>query len=365
MENRDEIDLLGMVLFFWERRRLIAKITGAFFILGIVIVLLSRVEYQSSTTLLPESQSSGSMASSLLQRYGGMLGMRGSTGGGEGGLSTGLYPKIIESLPYQVELMNEEVYFSSLDTTLTIHEYFQNEYPPSSLEYIKRYTLGLPGQLRNLFSSDSSGARKVTVVKKIARDSVVSLPGEQAGTAGKLKNRITINHGEEGLLTLTAEFPDPNAAAEVGQAAINILKEYVRDYRTQKAKKELEFAREQVQEAKKRFEEAQNKLAEFMDSNVNLATAKAKTRQQELQSKYDLAFSLYNSLSQNLQQAKLKVEERTPVFTTVEPFRIPGGPSKPNTSLIIIVFTLLGFLIGLGYLLFGQLWKEIRKKAAS
>ncbi|MDZ7717081.1 MAG: hypothetical protein U5J95_12795 [Balneolaceae bacterium] len=41
------------------------------------------------------------------------------------------------------------------------------------------------------------------------------------------------------------------------------MKEQVKEYRTEKARRNLQFVQEQVQEAKKRFEEAQNRLAEF------------------------------------------------------------------------------------------------------
>ncbi|MDZ7717087.1 MAG: hypothetical protein U5J95_12840 [Balneolaceae bacterium] len=80
-----------------------------------------------------------------------------------------------------------------------------------------------------------------------------------------------------------------------------------------------------MEEARKRFEQAQQQLAEFRDSNINLATAKAQSREQELQSQYDLTFNLYNSLSQRLEQAKLDLQEETPVLTVLQPVSVPLG----------------------------------------
>lgn len=348
---------MEIFLFFWERKVTIVKIVGVFFVVGVLISLLSRVEYNASATLMPESQSYQTSASNLLRQYGGMLGISGGQQGG-GGISPGLYPDIVSSVPYQVELMNMPVRFSTLDTTMTPHEYFRNFYPPSSMDYFKKYTLGLPGQILSLIKgSNRSKKEPEPVVSKVNRDSVVSLTGPQRSTIGKLKNRINIVD-EEGLLTLSVEFPDPRASAEIGNKAINLLKEYVREYRTQKANEELAFVRKQVKEARKRFEEAQIKLAEFRDSNMNLATAKAQTREQELQSQYDLAFNLYNSLVQNLEQAKLKVQENTPVFTTIEPFQVPTSNHKPKTTLIIVVSMILGLIFGIIVVFGKKIWSK-------
>src|SRR5699024_8305679 len=122
-------------------------------------------------------------------------------------------------------------------------------------------------------------------------------------TVKTMRQRLTVSVDQKtGVITLNSEFTDPQATAEIGQAGIVLLKDYMRDYRTRKANQDLEFGQGQVAEAKKDFEQAQQNLAEFQDSNLNLATAKAETRRQELQSQYDLAFNLYNSLNKHLQQ---------------------------------------------------------------
>jgi uncharacterized protein involved in exopolysaccharide biosynthesis len=164
------------------------------------------------------------------------------------------------------------------------------------------------------------------------------------------------------VLTFSGTFPDPKAAAKISQIGIKLLKENVKEYRTQKAKRNLEFVKEQVQEAKKRFEKAQNRLAEFRDSNINLATAKAQTREQELQSQYDLAFNLYNSLSQRLEQAKLKLQEETPVLSVIQPISVPLESSAPNRLLILIVFGMLGGIVAVSWIFCKDWWERDKEK---
>lgn len=328
-------------------------------ILGLLIALLAPKEFSTQATLMPESQSAQSGASGLLQQYGGMLGISGSQlqgGGQEGTIPPQLYPNIVQNLPYQVELMNTEVYFSEYDTTATVHDFFNEIHSPSVFGYVKKYTIGLPGQVIELFESKEQNVKPLP--KKVDRDSVLSLTKEQMKTVEKLRERLLISVDQEtGVLTLRSEFPDPQAAAEIGQIGIRLLKEHVKEYRTEKARQNLEFVQEQVEEARKRFEEAQNKLAEFRDSNQNLATAKAQSREQELQSQYDLTFNLYNSLSQRQEQAKLDLQEETPVLSVLQPVSVP---LEDNTSgfLILIVSGILGCGIGVGWILVQSWWQR-------
>lgn len=328
-------------------------------ILGLLIALFSPKEYSTSATMMPEMQSAQSGTSGLLQQYGGMLGINASDigGGQEGTIPPQLYPNIVQSLPYQIELMNTEVYFSEYDTTATVHEFFSEIHSPSVLGYARQFTIGLPGQIIGLFKEEQQDR---PLPQKVDKEAVLKLTKEQMETVKTLQERLSVSVDQEtGVLTLTSEFPDPQAAAEVGQKGIQLLRKSVEEYRTEKARQNLEFVREQVEKARKRFEEAQNKLAEFRDSNINLATAKAQTREQELQSQYDLAFNLYNSLSQRLEQAKLELQEETPVLSVLQPVSVPLNDTTSGL-LILIVAGMLGGIISLGWVLVENWWQQQR-----
>ena len=54
--SEDEIDLIELAKTIWAGRRLIIKVTAVFIILGLIIAFTSKVEYEASCKLLPESQ---------------------------------------------------------------------------------------------------------------------------------------------------------------------------------------------------------------------------------------------------------------------------------------------------------------------
>jgi len=336
---------------------LIAKITGAFLVLGLLIALFSPKEYSTEATLMPEAQSNQSKAGSLLQQYGGMLGISaGDVGGSEGTIPPQLYPNVVQSLPFQLELIDAPVTFSRYDTTVTPYLFFSEVHSPSVLGYVKKYTLGLPGKLIGVFKGKAKDTGRS--LADLRRDSVLSLNKEQIEIVKGMRGRLTVSVDQEtGVITLKSELPDPQAAAEMGHKAISLLKKYMRDYRTEKAKQDLQFVQQQVDEARNRFEAAQQQLAEFRDSNINLATAKAQTQEQELQSRYDIAFNVYNSLRQRLEQARMEVQEQTPVFTVLQPISVP---LNDNTSglLLLVVSGVLGGIVALGWVLVKNWWQD-------
>ncbi len=354
--KEDEVDLVGLVAGVWDQRRFVAKVTGAFVLFGLIVALLSPVEYQVSATLLPESQSSQSLAGSLLQQYGGLLGGGSINLGQDGSISPQFYPTIVQSLPFQLELLKEEVHFSELDTTMSVYTYFDEIYTPSVFYYIRAYTLGLPRKIMNLFSTKQQSDQEVQLsrgqgVEGFKTESIYFVTGRQMSVISKMRERISANMDREtGTLQLVVEMQDPRAAAEIGQASIKLLKEHVISYRTEKAMQNLEFAKEQKSRAEARFTNAQNRLAEFRDSNMNLATAKAQTQEERLQSEYELAFNLFNSLAQQVEQAELRVQEETPVVNVLQPIQVPLSNSKPNTPLIVILSLFLGFFASLAIL---------------
>ncbi len=72
-----------------------------------------------------------------------------------------------------------------------------------------------------------------------------------------------------------------------------------------------------------------------------------------------LAYEVYKSLAQQLEDSKIKVKEETPVFTIIEPIVIPIQKSEPLRIFITITFMLIGFL-GTVFYIFGKYYLNLR-----
>jgi len=347
--DENEIDLVELARHIWENRSTIYKFVAVGIVLGLAVALLSPKEYRSGATLMPEVQSSQGSASRLLQQYGGLLGIGGNLDAGpEGMIPPQLYPQIVQSMPFQLALLNTEVEFREFDTTTTVYRFFDEVYSPSVFSYVKAYTIGLPGQVIGLFKEDEP---KVALPRGFEVDSIIAVTKDQMEIIENMRERVSVSLDEEsGVINLTVEMPDPNASAQVAKTSISLIKDYITQYRTRKAQEDLQFAEEQLQTAQQRFEEAQNRLAEFRDGNVNLSSARAQTQQERLQSEYDLTFNVYNSLAQQVEQAKLKVQEQTPVVSVLQPVQVPVEDTTSG-AMILIAFVVVFASISLGWIL--------------
>lgn len=354
------VDVKALTGTVWSNRNFVLKVTVVFVIIGIIIALLTPTGYKVEATLVPESQ--GIPAAGLLQQFGGFLGISGAQlGAKNNNLPPQLYPKVVNSLPYQVELLNKEITFAEPDTTVTAYTFFNKLYTPSIFTYIRAYTLGLPNKIKSLFTGDKQiEALPATVLQ----DSIITLTKHQLDMVEMMRGHVSISINESnGLIKLQVTMPDPQAAAELGEYSIDLLEQYVTNYRTRKAERYLQFVTEQTQKAREKLQEVQTRLAKFQDQNINLATAQAMTHLKRLESKYELFFNKYQGLAKQLQQAKLKVQQKTPILTVLNPIKLPVENYTPQVKLIIAIFLVAGLVLSIIYIMGRSIIAE-RKKSA-
>jgi len=58
-------------------------------------------------------------------------------------------------------------------------------------------------------------------------------------------------------------------------------------------------------------------------------------------------------MAKQLETQRIQVKEDTPVFTIIKPVSVPIERSKPNRPMILIIWTFLGGIIGVG-MVFGR-----------
>ena len=107
-----------------------------------------------------------------------------------------------------------------------------------------------------------------------------------------------------------------------------------------------------MEKQKASYESAQKKYANFVDANQNIILLSYRAEQERLQNEMNLAYQVYTQVSQQLQMARAKVQEITPVYTVVQPATVPLKPAKPNKLMILIGFMFLAGVGSVGWILF-------------
>lgn len=349
----DEIDLVALMLHIWNGRVLILKTVAVFVVLGLFVALFGTVKYSSTVKLIPESTRGSSLGSlgGLASQFG--LGNF-SAAAEAGSIPTEFYPEIIYSIPFLQALMAYETHIPEKGAKMSLYEYLENRNKSSVSYFIKKYTIGLLAYLRGGevgYDRESEQSNRM----------VVLLTKEEYGVIEDLKKRIGVSIGKNpGTINVTVSMPDPLLAADVANKVALLLSDYIIDYRTDKARVDLTFVEARLGEAKERFEVAQERLALFRDASHGRQTAMAQTEEQRLQSEYDLTFNVYNTLSRQLEEARLKVQEETPVVKIIEPALVPQEKSAPKRKMIMIISVFLGGFVGLGIVLGGMVAGKIK-----
>jgi uncharacterized protein involved in exopolysaccharide biosynthesis len=326
-------------------RKLIAIWVLCFLVGSVFILVTSRREYSAEAVLLPEKiGSSGAGALGMLEQFGGLLGdidIGNLTTGQENSLTTDLYPDILQTTPVQNAILDRLIKVPGLDDRVALRSYLDQHLPFSIWDLPGRALSALAGTTGNAAPSNER-----------LDSSIVTLSISDRVIIDKLDRRLTAEMDKQkGVLVISAEMPQPSVAAQVAQAAVEELTAYVTTYRTQKLTNNLAFLQERHQEARTRFEEASNALARFRDQNRNLFPDLARTEEQRLEAEFNVAFGVYSNLSSQAEQARIQLQEETPVFQTLQPVTVPIQKSSPRTIPVILSGLVLGFLSAVAYVL--------------
>lgn len=345
-----EIDILELWLFVKGSRLYLLKIVVIFFIIGSIYCIGAINEYRSEATLLPEISNKDNGVSNLMKQFGNLSNLVGmdfnSLNSGDA-LNPSIYPEIISSKPFMIDLLNSKIYYPPADTTVSLLHYMNSFEKHSIFYYFFKYTIGLPSVIKaSLYKTQSK-------VEVSYEDSVIMQISPVINLSLKeLNKRIQTDISPKtGIISISAEFPNAQVSAQVAQQILNNLMKYISDYRLQKAKDNLEFISIQCNNAKKEYETAQLNLANFVDANKNIISAKRENEQNGLQSQFDLTFRLYNTLLQQREQAKLNVQQEMPIIKILNPVQVPIEKSKPNRSFIILFSIFIGISYGLIFIL--------------
>ena len=133
--EEQEIDLMELAMKLWAERKMILKWCGWAALVGLVVAFSIPKEYESTVTLAPESNKGRSIS-------GGMAALAGMAGINLGGsssadaLSPELYPDIVKSVPFSVEMFDVKVTDKEGELNTTLYEYLKEEQKQAWWGYI-------------------------------------------------------------------------------------------------------------------------------------------------------------------------------------------------------------------------------------
>lgn len=342
-EEEKEIDLLELFKKLLNRKKTIGIWCAVGLVLGLVIAFSIPKEYTTTVTLAPESNDKKS-ATGNLGALAAMAGVGNVAAGGDA-VSPQLYPDIMKSVPFSLALLNIPLTDKEGKRKFTLSEYLENDTKSPWWSAITGAPFKLLGMLSGSNEEEDTGVSDENGPIRITKD--------ESNLLKRLDGCLNASvDAKTFVITINVSMQDPMVSAIVADSVANRLKEYITDYRTNKARQDLDYIEKLNEEARETYYAAQQKYANYLDTHQGIVLYSAQTMRDRLENEAQLAFNVFNQTSQQLQMAKAKVQEETPVYATIEPATVPLKPSAPRKVLILAGFIFLAFVGSCAWILF-------------
>ena len=316
-----------------------------------MVAIFSSKVFTASCDVVP--QVSSRSGSSQMKSLAALAGININQSQDAKALSPYVYENIMNSTAFRKELMQTMIDTEKTDHPISFYEYCTSEElnKPSVFDYVLKYTIGLPGVILGAIRGEQPEPEYGNVEGN-SKSSIQTLSQKEYSCIKVLSGCVGITLDDKnGYVTITANMPEALAAAQMAQATVTLLQKYITEFKIEKVQSNLDFVQERYDEAKRNFEDIQARRAKFRDANLNTSRYSARTELEKLDAEYTLAMNLYGELATQLEQAKINVKETTPMLTIINPVTVPFKKSKPQRAMILMAFTFLGVVAGMGCVL--------------
>lgn len=332
----------------WKTILLWAIIAGLF---GVMIGFSTPRKYTTKAVVAPEITTRSTMGSGL-SSLASLAGVNMNTLALTDAMHPDMYPEIIHSTNFYLGLFDMPVTVETKDSLVhtDLYDYMVN--------YNKMpwwgYFLGLPRRgidmVKGWFVAkdefdDAEGHEHVDSLRLTRQQEMVVKALSKSINASVEKRTY--------VLSLRVTMQDPIIAAQLANAVIDNLQSFVKRYRTEKSRENVEYYQKIYEETRADYLAAQRQYAYYMDTHQGISSRNSMVYQQQLQNEAQLRYQMYNQTAQNLLAAEAKVQQESPVLVVIQPGIAPhiGKPSKVKLGLL---WFFLGALAGFFWIAFAK-----------
>lgn len=345
------IDLSKIAKTLWQKRRTFFKVWIVTFVLSCIWILPQPRYYTCSVKLAPEISGDQTMGglSSLASSFG--INVGGT--GGQDAIYPLLYPELFESPEFIVGLYSIHVTTKDGEISTDYFNYIKNHQKKNMLtfpfQHVKKYLTSLfTDEDTTPRAPDAKGINPFFMNRKDF-DLMNSIIGHISCSVDKKNNIITVRVKDQ----------DPLICATMADSVKKHLQDFIIQYRTSKAKEDVVHYEHLRNSAEEEYNLAMERYSSYCDSHRNAILQSYQSKQNKLESELSLKQNSLSVMETQLTEAKVRLQEKTPAFTTLKSATVPVKPSEPKRMLFVICMLFLASVITAIYLLRDDLKKLI------
>ena len=355
--EESSIDWQDLLSKAWRGKKFIITVTVVFMFLGLISALTMTRIYTSKVTLVPEL---GKSTSSSLSSLSSMLGLGGMTmGSSADAYHVTVYPEVVASTPFVAKMFDMRVTDPKKGIDTTLIGYLTRE----------RFSIGnVIGYVTKPIFSLFSNKEEETKGNEL---NLFHLTKEQDRIVKTMNKAIQVDVDKKtGETTIQVTMHNPVIAATVADTVCKHLREYIVEYRTRKAREDLENYKKIADESYQRYLKASKAYAYYQDHNRGLILNAVISEGSRLSNELQIASQLYQQMKLQAEMARGKVIDEKPVFAIIQPATVPLLPQNSRAK-VLLIWTFVGFVLSCAWVLYGkEYWQkgktmlnEIKSKA--
>lgn len=335
MENKDikikQIDVVAIVRLMWQHKKLYYIALPIVFVLSCLIIVCVPRYYTSTAKLAPElssfnSSSLGDIASSFGFDLGGASNNNGDA------IFPELYPELISSNDFLVSMFDVKVRSDDGSINTTYYDYLAKK------QQTAWWTKCFYG-IKQIFT-------KVDSTSVSAKVNPFKLTKSQNDIAQMIAKKVSCTVDKKNyVISISVEDQDPLIAATIADTVQDRLQQFITDYRTSKAKKDLDYYKKLCANAKSKYDKVRQTYGSYADANQDVVLESYKLKENDLENEMQLLYNNYTAMQAQVQQAQAKLLMQTPAFTTLQNASVPLKPSGPKRMIFVLAMTFVAFMI--------------------
>ncbi len=340
VEEESSIDFGRIFKDLLKHRTLYYKVLPLAFVLAAIYALSLPNYYNCQVKLAPELGSSARSAGGLAGLASSFGINLGSAQAGADAITPNLYPDLMNSVDFKTSLFPVKVTRKEDNKTFTYYDYLMKEQKaPWWAEARKAFF--------SLFSGSEPDEEQAVDPFQLTK--------EQAAIAKAIDKNVVCDVDKKTfVISISVTDQDPLICATLADSVKTRLQKFITDYRTSKARVDLEYNQKLYGEARAKYEQARDAYARFSDSHRDVSSQSAQTKLADLQNEMNLQQQIYQQVVAQLQQAEMKVQQETPAFTTFQSATVPVLKAGPKRAQMCLIFLFLAFLGTTAWILYKE-----------
>ena len=302
------------------------------FVVSAALILCVPRYFRCRVTLAPEAQNvmQGGALSSIANSFGINIGSS-----SEDAIYPTLYPDVIRSTDFMSGLFDVDVRTADGTFAGTYYEYL-------SKHYRRPFWLNVKIQVKkwiNKLRPKSKLSRPTTMGDEL---NTFWFSTKQSEIITLMRDNITCNVDKRtDVVSISVMAQDPLVAATMADSVRMHLQAFMTEYRTKKASSDMVYYNQLMEEEREAYMQARKAFVNYSDSHHDIQQEAYRVEANYLEEEMNLHYSAFTSYQKQYIAAQSKLQENTPIYTTLQSAVVPNIPDGPKRLAFVLIMLFL------------------------